>query len=54
MLSELNEEEKGLIQALFFEGVSAREYARRLGVYHRTVIYRRDKLLEKLRRKIFS
>jgi RNA polymerase sigma factor (sigma-70 family) len=54
MLSELDEEEKGLIQALFFEGVSAREYARRLGVYHRTVIYRRDKLLEKLRRKIFS
>lgn len=54
VLSELNENEKELIRALFFEGVSVREYARQLGVCHRTVIYRRDKLLEKLRRKIFS
>ena len=53
-LSELDEDEKSLIQALFFDGVSVREYARQLGVYHRTIIYRRDKLLEKLRRKIFS
>lgn len=53
-LLELNEDEKSLIQALFFEGISAREYARQLGVYHRTIIYRRDKLLEKLRCKIFS
>ena len=51
---ELHEDEKSLIQALFFDGVSVREYARQLGVYHRTIIYRRDKLLEKLRRKIFS
>lgn len=53
-LSKLDEDEKSLIQALFFDGVSVREYARQLGVYHRTIIYRRDKLLEKLRRKIFS
>ena len=40
-----------MIQALYWEGVSAREYARRLGVYHRTVLYWRDKILEKLRQK---
>ncbi len=53
MLSNLDEEEKNLIKALFFDGISAREYARQLGVYHRTIIYRRDKLLEKLRHKFF-
>lgn len=50
-LSSLTEEEWQLIQALYWEGVSAREYARRLGVYHRTVLYWRDKVLEKLRQK---
>lgn len=53
-LSSLDEEERQLLQALFFDHMSAREYARQLGVYHRTILYRRDKLLEKLRRKIFS
>ena len=53
-LSSLSIEEQQLIQALFLDGLSAREYAKRLGVYHRTIIYRRDKLLEKLRRKFFS
>ena len=52
-LSELEDEEKQLIQALFFEGTPLREYARRQGVQLRTIQYRRDKLLEKLRRKIF-
>lgn len=50
-LSSLTEEEWQMIQALYWEGVSAREYARRLGVYHRTVLYWRDKILEKLRQK---
>ena len=53
-LSSLSAEERELIQALFFDGESVREYAKRLGVYHRTIIYRRDKLLEKLYKKIFS
>lgn len=53
-LSELNTAERQLLQALYFEGISAREYARQLGVYHRTVLYRRDQLLEKLRRMIFA
>lgn len=46
--------ERQLLQALYFEGIPAREYARQLGVYHRTVLYRRDQLLEKLRRMIFA
>lgn len=53
-LPELNTAERQLLQALYFEGIPAREYARQLGVYHRTVLYRRDQLLEKLRRMIFA
>lgn len=53
-LSGLNTAERQLLQALYFDGIPAREYARQLGVYHRTVLYRRDKLLEKLRRMIFA
>ncbi len=48
-LAGLNTAERQLLQALYFDGLSAREYARQLGVYHRTILYRRDKLLEKLR-----
>ena len=53
-LSSLNEAEKQLVQALLFDDIPLREYARCLNVQLRTVQYRRDKLLEKLRRKIFS
>lgn len=52
-LAELDENEKQLIQALFFDCIPAREYARQIGVHLRTVQYRRDKLLKKLRQKIF-
>lgn len=52
ILPTLHEDEQDLIRALYVQGLSVREYAKQLGVYHRTVIYRRDKLLEKLRRKI--
>ncbi len=48
-LAGLNTAERQLLQALYFDGLSAREYARQLGVYHRTILYRRDKLLKKLR-----
>lgn len=51
-LAGLNTAERQLLQALYFDGLSAREYARQLGVYHRTILYRRDKLLENLRGKI--
>ena len=49
-LAHLNDEERKLMDALFFRNISAREIARESGVYHRTIIYRRDKILEKLQR----
>ena len=49
-LAHLDDDERELIEALFFRNVSARELARESGVYHRTIIYRRDKILKKLRR----
>jgi len=47
-LEQLTESERELIRALYFDNVPVREYARRTGVYHRAVIYRRDKILKKL------
>lgn len=47
-LSELSCADKELIEALYFKGISAREYARQQNVYHRAIIYRRDKILLKL------
>ena len=52
-LSQLTQDEQRLLQALFFDGASVREYARQLGVQHHTIQYRRDRLLEKLRKNIF-
>ncbi len=52
VLAELTYEDRELIDALYFKGIPAREYARQLGIYHRAVIYRRDKVFLKLRQKI--
>lgn len=52
-LSGLERDEQELIQALFFDGVPVRAYSRQLGVRLNAVQYRRDKLLKKLREKIF-
>ena len=49
-LDKLETEERELIELLFFTDTPARELARTTGVYHRTIIYRRDRILEKLRR----
>lgn len=51
-MKSLDQEERALLQALYVDGISAREYAKQRGVYHRTILYRRDKLLQKLRKKI--
>ncbi|MBU5406510.1 hypothetical protein KQI08_11430 [Paraeggerthella hongkongensis] len=51
-LSQLNEKDAALIDALFFEGVSMREYGRRIGVTHRTVSKHRARVLKHLRRVI--
>lgn len=45
-------EERELLDQLYFQSISAREVARASGVYHRTILYRRDKALEKLLRLI--
>lgn len=48
-LKHLPKEDKLLLYKLYFEGISVRELARQKGVYHRSIIYRRDQALEKLR-----
>ena len=53
-LTELDEEEKALINALFVERVPIREYAKCLGVHLNAVQYRRNKVLKKLKQKIFE
>lgn len=52
-LSYLEPDEAELIRALYFDRIPVRAYARRLGVQLRTVQYRRDKILAKLRQKFF-
>ena len=46
----LNEKERGVIQALFLDGFSVREYAKQCGLHHSTMEERRDKAIDKLRR----
>lgn len=52
-LSYLEPDEAALIRALYFDRIPVRAYARHLGVQLRTVQYRRDKILAKLRQKFF-
>ena len=49
MLS-LNDADRELINALFFDGASTREYAQRMGVSQRAVIKRRDRILRDLKK----
>ena len=49
-IPSLDEEERQMLLALWVEGCSLREFARRKGLHHSTVQERRDKLLVKLRR----
>jgi RNA polymerase sigma factor (sigma-70 family) len=48
-LARLEPEEQRLIQAIFFDNVSLRSYAKQQGVTHRTVQKRKDSILKKLR-----
>ena len=52
VLATLDAADQEMIQAVFFDGLSMREYAKRLGVYHRTVTYRMEQLLKLLRKKL--
>jgi len=48
-LKRLEPDEKELLVRHYFDGVSTRRIANEQGVCQRTVIYRRDKVIEKLR-----
>lgn len=49
-LISLNNEDRDLITALFFDGVSTREYARKKEVSQRAVIKRRDRILRDMKK----
>lgn len=51
-LQRLSTEEWLLIQALFYQNIGIREYARRKGVTHRAVQKSRDRILAALRREL--
>ena len=48
-LLSLKDIDRELINALFFDGASTREYAQRMGVSQRAVIKRRDRILRDLK-----
>jgi RNA polymerase sigma factor (sigma-70 family) len=52
-LEKLSDNERNLVDALFFRGMGVREYAREIGVSHTKVRRERDCILEKLK-KYFS
>lgn len=52
IISNLPPEEKNLIKQLYFDNLSTRVIAKQLGVTHRTISYRRDKILEKIRKRL--
>lgn len=49
-LESLDDVDRKLITALFLDGISAREYARKLGISDMAVRKRRDRILKKLRK----
>ena len=49
-LLSLEDRDRQLITALFYDHLSTREYARRLGVTQRAVIKRRDRILRDMKK----
>lgn len=50
LFQKLSVEEQALIKAIYFDGMSEREYAEKLGIYHNAVHKRKLKILEKLKK----
>lgn len=48
-LKILDESEREMVKHLYYENISEREYERRYGVKRKTVAYRRNKLLKKIK-----
>ena len=46
----LEEDEKRLIRQLFFNGLTAREIARKRGITHRAILKQRNRILAKLKK----
>ena len=49
-IESLPESDKNLIKALYYDGYSTREYARKVGVTQRAVVKRRDRILKNLKK----
>lgn len=49
-VAELAQEERALVQALYWQGLSEREYSRRSGIPQRTINHRKMYILEKIRK----
>ena len=52
VLETLTPADQEMIHAVYFDGLSMREYAKRLGVYPRAVVYRMERLLKMLRKML--
>ena len=52
VLGNLDTADQEMIRTVFFDGISMREYAKRLGVYPRAVVYRMERLLKALRKML--
>lgn len=53
-LTQLSNNERQLIQALYFDQLSEREYAAQIGVYHNAVHYRKGQILAKLKKAMYN
>ena len=51
-LETLDPADREMIHAVFFDGLSMREYAKQLDVYPRAVVYRVERLLKALRKML--
>lgn len=49
-IASLSHEDQRLIEALFFKGMSERDYANQLGVYHNAVHKRKIRILSKIKK----
>jgi len=51
-LSELTEEERVLIDELFYNGKSERQVAKETGISQTTLNYQKNKIIKRLRKKL--
>ena len=54
VLNALKEQDRDLVQALYFDEVTEREYAKKLKIHLKSVQKRRNRILREIRRTIFE